>query len=300
MTFALGNNLVLNFSGFLDHLQNVLTWSRYAPMFDAGVAGRAALSSLAAEQIQESLGWPSTIAAVCGVVLALRDPALRFAGWLLVPVVSYWLVFLNVIRYSLDRFLLPVCVVAAVFAGLGFARLTSSRHWARQALGAAALAFTVLYTVPVDVMMVADARYAAERWLDRAPGGRRPRRDAGFELPGSVYHAAATRQCSPFPTCTGSSRPTSSSTQTTPAFAHSSTTERQVLALLDAGELGYHLAFASRSSVPWEWMPGMHPVLFGDRTGPSQTSITSTRGWRFLLAGRTSSYQLASSAESST
>ena len=264
-TFALGNNLVLNYSGFLDHLQNVLTWSRYAPMFDAGVAGRAALSSLAAVQIQESLGWPSTIAALCGVVLALRDPALRFAGWLLVPVVSYWLVFLNVIRYSLDRFLLPVCVVAAVFAGLGFARLTSSRHWARQALCAAALAFTVLYTVPVDVMMVADARYAAERWLaeHQAAGERVGLLGLNYQvrLPRGSYEAVLTvsdlHRFKPAYVVVNSDY-----TRLRPP----STTERHVLALLDAGELGYHLAFASRSSVPWEWMPGMHPVLFGDRT----------------------------------
>ena len=178
---------------------------------------------------------------------------------------SYWLVFLNVIRYSLDRFLLPVCVVAAVFAGLGFARLTASRHWARQALCAAALAFTVLYTVPVDVMMVADARYAAERWLaeHQAAGERVGLLGLNYQvrLPRGSFEAVLTvsdlHRFKPTYVVVNSDY-----TRLRPP----STTERHVLALLDAGELGYHLAFASRSSVPWEGMPGMHPVLLGDRT----------------------------------
>jgi hypothetical protein len=272
LTFAIGNNLVLNFEGFLAHVNDVVVWSRYAPMFDAGIAGRAALTWFAGVQVKESLGWPSTLAAVCGLVMASRDPALRFAGWTLVPVASYWLVFLNVIRYSFDRFLLPVCVVAALFGGLAFARLVSTGDWWRRAIVTAALAFTVLYTLPVDLLMVADARYAAERWAN----ARKTREERigmlGFNymprLPRSSYQVLVTLSHLHW------FKPTyvivnADYTRRRPA----STTEREALAALDAGELGYRLLFAEQSRVPWDWLPGMHPSLIGVRTGPALSNL---------------------------
>jgi hypothetical protein len=272
VTFAIGNNLILNFAGFLDHVDNVLVWSRYAPMFDAGIAGRAALTWFAGVQVKESLGWPSTIAALCGLVLAMRDPTLRFAGWTLVPVASYWLVFLNVIRYSFDRFLLPVCVVAAIFAGFAFARFLATGQWWRRAIAASALAFTVLYTVPVDVMMVADARYTAERWVNERKTREQRIGMLGFNymprLPRRSYQVLVTISDLRW------FRPTyvivnADYTRRRPA----NTTEREALAALDAGELGYRRLFSERSGVPWDWMPGMHPSLIGDRTGPAFSNL---------------------------
>jgi hypothetical protein len=52
-----------------------------------------------------------------------------------------------------------------------------------------------------------------------------------------------------------------------------STTEREALAALDAGELGYRLLFAEQSRVPWDWLPGMHPSLIGVRTGPALSNL---------------------------
>ena len=272
VTFAIGHNLLANVEGFLDHVDNVLEWSRYAPMFDAGIAGRAALTGFAALQMKESLGWPSTIAAGCGLVLALRDPALRFAGWTLVPVVSYWLVFLNVIRYSFDRFLLPVCVVAAIFAGFAFARTLSGGQWWRRAIATAALAFTVLYTLPVDFMMIADARYTAEHWVNTRRAGDERVGMLGFNymprLPRNSYVVVLTiSQLRWF-------KPTyvivnADYTRRRPA----TTTEREALAALDAGELGYRRLFGERSSVPWDWLPGMHPALVGARPGPALSNL---------------------------
>ena len=271
VTFAIGQNIVLNLPGFLSHF-NLVTTQFYEPWFDAGIVGRAALSGFVARQIGESLGWPSTIAAVGGLVLALRDPALRFAGWTLVPVVSYWLGFLNVIRYSFDRFLLPVCVVAAIFAGFALARFLSDGHWWRRAIAAAALAFTVLYALPVDVMMVADARYTAERWVnDRKTGDERIGM-LGFNymprMPRRSYQVLVTisdlRWFKPTYVIVNADY-----TRRRPV----NTTEREALAALDAGELGYRPLFSERSRVPWDWMPGMHPSLLGDRTGPSFSNL---------------------------
>jgi hypothetical protein len=272
VTFTIGNNLIVNFAGFLDHVNTVLVWSRYAPMFDGSIAGRAALTWFAGEQLKDSLGWPSTIAALWGIVLALRDPGLRFAGWTLVPVASYWLVFLNVIRYSFDRFLLPVCVVAAIFAGFAVARFLSTGQRWRGAIAMAALAFTVLYTLPVDVMMVADARYAAERWVNARKTPEEHVGMLGFNymprLPRRSYQVLVTisdlRWFKPAYVIVNADY-----TRRRPV----NTTEREALAALDAGELGYRRLFSERTSVPWDWLPGMHPSLLGDRTGPSFSNL---------------------------
>jgi hypothetical protein len=181
-------------------------------------------------------------------------------------------VFLNVIRYSFDRFLLPVCVVAAVFAGLAFARLVSTAAWWRRALVAAAFAFTVLYTLPVDVMMVTDARYTAERWIVERKTSEERIGMLGFnympKLPRRTYQVLVTisdlRWFKPTYVIVNADY-----TRRRPA----NTTEREALAALDAGELGYRLVFSGRSSVPWDWMPGMHPALVGDRTGPSLSNL---------------------------
>ncbi len=45
------------------------------------------------------------------------------AIWLLVPIASYYLGFINVILYNYDRFVLPMCFVLAIFGGLACDRL---------------------------------------------------------------------------------------------------------------------------------------------------------------------------------
>jgi hypothetical protein len=184
------------------------------------------------------------------------------------------MLFLNVIRYSFDRFLLPLCVVAAVFAGFGLAGLTAEGAWSvpRRALAAVVLVFSLAYTVPIDSMMVFDARYAAERWIAEqlSPGetvgtlglNYLPRFQRGT-YQGIVALSDLRRQ-----------KPTylvvnADYWRLRPRV----TTEREVLAAVDAGELGYKLAFASRSSVPWAWLPGMNPVLLGSRTGPVLSNL---------------------------
>jgi hypothetical protein len=272
-TFIVVNNLLFNWSGYIAHVRTTTEWSQYAPMFDASILGRVSLTWLAARQVAESLGWASAAAAAGGLFLASRQH-LQAALCLLVPVVSYWLLFLNVIRYSFDRFLMPICVVAAVLAGFGLARLTATGAWSasRRSLAAAALVFSLAYTVPLDTMIVFDARYAAERWIAEqlSPGesvgtlglNYLPRFPRGT-YQGIVALSDLRRQ-----------KPTylvvnADYLRLRPRV----TTEREVLAAVDAGELGYKLAFTSRSSVPWAWLPGMNPVLLGSRTGPVLSNL---------------------------
>ncbi len=62
-----------------------------------------------------------------GLACAIATPRLRRVTiWLLVPIASYYLGFINVILYNYDRFVLPMCFVLAIFGGLAGDRLLAS------------------------------------------------------------------------------------------------------------------------------------------------------------------------------
>ena len=191
----------------------------------------------------ESLGWFAGIAAGAGLTSAVSDcrfrmPALR----LLVPIVSYWLLFLNVIGYSFDRFMLPVCVVAAVFAGVGLARLVADGplRRARQALCAAGLVFTALNPITLDLMMLFDARYAAEEWVERQlPAGRHVGLLGGSYLP--RFERGQYETILTFSDLHRFRAPLIVVNADYQRLRPASTTERQILAALDQGDLGNRL-----------------------------------------------------------
>ena len=275
IAFAVGHNLLFNFSGFLEHLRLLTTWARYAPMFDTTVTGRAALSALAVRQSMESLGWITGIAAAAGLTSAVSDRRFRMpALCLLVPIVSYWLLFLNVIGYSFDRFMLPVCVVAAVFAGVGLARLVADGplRRARQALCAAGLVFTALNPITLDLMMLFDARYAAEAWVERQlPAGRHVGLLGGSYLP--RFERGQYETILTFSDLHRFRAPLIVVNADYQRLRPASTTERQILAALDQGDLGYRPIYSQRFEVPWQALPGLHPALVGERRGPVLSNL---------------------------
>jgi hypothetical protein len=74
------------------------------------------------------------------------------------------LFFLCVVLYVYDRFLLPVALVLAVFAGRALSRLWA-RHPAGRAAAALVLAWSLARAVTADLLLARDTRYAAEAWL---------------------------------------------------------------------------------------------------------------------------------------
>ena len=179
-TFALVHNFAFNLTGFIAHVHYILgpASSPYR-LYPATLGGRLTLLADTVRQALISFGWPLFAAAAAGVVLAaVRADRRRLLFWLGVPVVSYYLTFLNVVLHTFDRFLLPVALILALFAG-GFldwllARAAGGwRRWAAVAVGGV-FGYTLLYSATVDVMMVRDSRYTVERWLHReAPADAR-------------------------------------------------------------------------------------------------------------------------------
>ena len=116
------------------------------------------------------LGAPVLLASVAGLVMAVARPRshVRLLSTLLF-VAPYWLVFVAATGFNYDRHYLPIAIVLALFAGKALASLAAAgpplRPLRLTAVGLA-LAYAAWGGVSVDLMLLGDARYEAERWMD--------------------------------------------------------------------------------------------------------------------------------------
>lgn len=163
------DNIWLNPRGFAAHVALIMgSASRDFRMFDPSVSGLAALAVATVRALVFTLGAPGFVAAVAGIVLALtrRRENTRLLSTL-VPAASYWLTFIAVVLYLYDRFVLPIAIVLALFAGRALAEALARSRSRLFPLAAAALVVTTsaLRALSVDVLMARDSRYEVERWL---------------------------------------------------------------------------------------------------------------------------------------
>jgi hypothetical protein len=277
--FALCQNLLFNRDGFMDHVRFItgpgsITYRVYEPT----LPGRLELLRVTIRLIEASMGWPLFVAGTIGLLLAAAaaPSQRRMAVWLLLPAVSSYLTFINVILYNYDRFVLPMCFILAIFAGLAFDRLLPSRPRVR-AWGVAAIggvfAYTLLYAGTVDVLMIEDSRYDVERWMRAHVGpndlvavsGLReylPRLDT-FHVE-EIATVAELRQEHPEYVVLNADY----------ARAVPPDTEwGQMIAGLEQHTAGYRLIGRYRTASPWPWLPGGHPDLVGPRL---ETLVFST------------------------
>ncbi|HYC56337.1 MAG TPA: glycosyltransferase family 39 protein [Candidatus Binatia bacterium] len=178
-SMVLANNILFNPLGFI-HRIRFLTQTlppeitvKYAPYtfpVDLGSArdtgAELAQLSLAGRRILESLGWPTLLLSLAGLVLAVKKrPAWTLL--LLAAAATYYVVSVRAMMSLSLRYLLPITVMAAMLAGLAIARLLqpgAGIAW-RRPVGALALLFVAAYGWDVNRMMRADGRYDAENWL---------------------------------------------------------------------------------------------------------------------------------------
>jgi hypothetical protein len=278
LLFALCQNLLFNFGGFMEHVRFITgPGSAAYRVYEPTPAGHLELLRETMRLIQISMGWPLFIVGVAGLAMALAAPGLRrIAVWLLAPVVSYYLAFINVILYNYDRFVIPMCFVLAIFGGLLVDRLlslpTTARRWSIAAIGAV-FAYTLLYSATVDVLMISDSRYTVEEWMQvhlrrtdlvGVSGLREylPRfgdlhledittvDELRQEHPEYVVLNADYARAVPQDTAWG-----------------------QMIAGLQGGTLGYQRVGLFRHASPWPWLPAGHPDLIGAR---HETIVFST------------------------
>lgn len=173
-TLVTAYGLVFNWSGFWAHVA-VITGdaSQDFQMFPATLQGQWSLGLQSLANLAFCLGPPASLVSLAGLLMAWarawRQPDRRVPlALVLLPAVSYYVTFIAVVLYSYDRFLLPIAVLATFFAGGVLAEAWAWPGW-RGRLGRLLTVFVLAYGVgralALDVLMVHDARYAAEAWL---------------------------------------------------------------------------------------------------------------------------------------
>jgi hypothetical protein len=193
-------------------------------------------------------------------------------AWLAVPALSYGVTFIGVVGFSYDRFLLPICLILAVFGGVCLDRVTRPEGPFKTGRLSAALfvfVYSALYAGAVDVVMATDSRYDAERWLQEQV---EPDQVVGtfghaYLQPGlqglqvvslnSVEHLADLHPDYVIVNV--------DYFREGPA-ADGESTHGLLSEAIARGEFEYkRVARFERSRAPWGWLPGRHPDLAGDR-----------------------------------
>lgn len=267
--FSVVHNIPLNAHGFIGHVRDITGPGSNYRMFAPTIAGQWRLLRMSAGLDVRSWGWPLFVASVAGFALAVHNERQRFPAVALALVaLTYYVGFIAVVLYDYDRYLLPVCVVQALFAGVAIEWIASARRirpWG--AIGIAALfGYSFLYAATVDVLMVRDTRYDVEAWLQRQAGREKlvaltftdvvnPRTNTFRSV--DLHSVDDLRRWNPdffvvnadYARAIAPHRP-----------------EAALVAGLQQGTLGYRLAYRHRTPSPWPWLPGAHPDLVGTRT----------------------------------
>jgi hypothetical protein len=275
--FVLCHNLLLNRSGFVEHVRYITgggseSYRGFEPTLD----GRARLLWLTVGLVRVAWGWPLFVVGVAGAALSIADRRTRtIALWLAAPAVAYYLGFIDVVLYNYDRFVLPMCLVLAIFGGRALDRWLQPGEigitWKSIAV-AAAFAYTLIYAATVDYLMLRDSRYTVERWL-----AGNVDRDAlvGFVFPLQYYPRLEPFRFAEITSIDDLQEARPAYYVLNADYARAEPRDSPIgklIAGLQERTLGYDLAFRFRQPTPWAWLPPIHPELAGDRT---ETPITS-------------------------
>ena len=276
--FVAIHNIIFNLHGFEDHVRLITgPASETYRAFDPDVLGRLALFRLTLTIVRVAWGWPMVLASLAGVVMAVVTPRhRRVALWLLLPAISYYLAFINVVLYNYDRFMLPVCLLLSLFGGLALDRWLSARLPARRwrvAGAGAVLAYSMLYAATVDLAMLRDSRYTVEQWLVQHAGAGTT---VGYVFPPQYY--PRLDRFNSFPIASASelaaSRPEYYVLNADYARAEPVASDiGKLIAGLQNGASGYSLVFRYRRPAPWPWIPGAPRDLVGGRNEQPVTSV---------------------------
>jgi hypothetical protein len=198
---------VTNPSGFRDRVRYLLgpasqDFAYYPPTW----SGRLRVATDALLTFDQFYPWGFALLALAGLVVACRVPdrARRAAGLVpLLAALSFIVAFDMSARRSEHRFALPQMVLFGVYAGLALdafdVRVASARsawsRWAARASVAVVLSYGLFKCAAVDVAMLLDPRYDAERWLAERlrPGDRVEVYGSNVQLPRMPANAVIHR-----------------------------------------------------------------------------------------------------------
>jgi hypothetical protein len=178
--YAAASGIVVNPTGFLRRLDFLFgpasqTWSAYP----RGLKGSFALARASLGAIPHFTSWAIAAMAVYGIWIAFvtrRGLAQARSLTPLIGALSFELFFSLNARRTDDRFLLPQATLLLPYAALAFDR--AWKEWPRArpcfaVAGAVALIPAIVGIASIDATLLADPRYAAERFLAALPSGSR-------------------------------------------------------------------------------------------------------------------------------
>ena len=245
---AAAHNLLFNASGFARHLELITgDASRDYRMFEKSLLGEWRVFVLALRLVVFVLGEPAALLSLLGMLLAWRAREGCLLTTLL-PLLSAQLLFLGVVLYAYDRFLLPHAFVLSLFAARAFA---SFGRVPRAAALAAVLGYGVLRCVSLDLLLENDARYAVERWFDaNVPKQSRIAVLGTLEymprLPGFNW-----KQRTELERAVAGMNPEYVVVNADYAARAEDPRARELYARLASGETGYELVLAERARLAW-------------------------------------------------
>jgi 4-amino-4-deoxy-L-arabinose transferase-like glycosyltransferase len=169
-TFFVVQNLAFNWRGFLAHVKLITgpTSANYR-IVDNTLGGHLHLLGRALSQIRFSLGWPLFLVCAAGVVWSLSSKKKNFlllSLWTFA--VPYEILYIHVIRFSFSRYYLPILLILSFYGGGFMAWIIEVRpKLARVSKAAAAVVFlySAVYAFSLDIYMLKDSRYTAEKWI---------------------------------------------------------------------------------------------------------------------------------------
>lgn len=166
VVFGLAYNVLFNAEGLIEHVRFVVVGATHPPAYEPTLAGYLGMGRDVIWELGWSLNWPVFVICLVGLAAWMRKTPAEW--WVVLPVLSYVVSFLLVIRYHYDRFLLAPCLVMALFGGGWLAeRLTAGAgaRWWRVA-GIGLVTYGLLYGSGIDAVMIADSRAVVERWAN--------------------------------------------------------------------------------------------------------------------------------------
>jgi 4-amino-4-deoxy-L-arabinose transferase-like glycosyltransferase len=168
--FFLIYNLAFNAQGFLHHIKLITgPISQDCKLVSHTISGHIYLLGRAWSQMRFSLGWPLFLICLAGVIRSLvSKPRNALLLSLFAFVVPYEVFFIHVILYNYSRYYLPLLLILSLFGGqfLAFVLEARSKFSTLFRVTAAALfIYSVFYAFSLDIFMIKDARYTAEKWI---------------------------------------------------------------------------------------------------------------------------------------
>jgi len=169
VTFALAQNLMFNFTGFLDHIQ-LITGAKSEGFEDytPDLEGRFQLLWHTLSYLIQGLTPPLFgLCLVGSIYCAFKFP--RYSLPLLFLALTYYLFFLNVILFVRLRYILPIAIIMAFFGGKVLADIwhrASFKVWVRTAI-CLIFAYAAFFPIHLNILLMQDSRYAAAEWMEK-------------------------------------------------------------------------------------------------------------------------------------